>query len=64
MAVRTARRVRTAILGAVLAGAVTATAFVAPASARQARPTTGAHPAGHGATQQAMDATVAGVCPA
>lgn len=63
MAVRTARRVRTAILGAVLAGAVTATAFVAPASARQARPTTGAHPAGHGATQQAMDATVAGGVP-
>ncbi|MGW1867274.1 serine hydrolase domain-containing protein [Streptomyces mauvecolor] len=63
MAVRTVRRVRTAILGAVLAGAVIATAFVAPASAQQAQPTGDAHPAGHRATQQAMDATVAAGVP-
>ncbi|MFI6051245.1 serine hydrolase domain-containing protein [Streptomyces violascens] len=63
MAVRTVRRVRTAILAAVLVGAVTATAFVAPASAQQAHPTAPAYPTDHRATQRAMDAAVAAGVP-
>ncbi|MGW2859729.1 serine hydrolase domain-containing protein [Streptomyces sp. NPDC001205] len=57
MAVRTVRRVRTAIFAAAVAAAVTATAFVEPASAEQARPT------GHRAAQRAMDAAVAAGVP-
>ncbi|MBD0747334.1 serine hydrolase [Streptomyces sp. CBMA152] len=52
MSVRTGRRIRTVVLGAVVATGVSTTVLMAPASAHEA----GA--ASHTATQQAMDAAV------